>query len=254
MSKKRFFIPAQNIKQLLDNHSGCMATDLITVDGRPVGYMYRESPDYDADSGWRFLAGDESDEYMDDASNHGLYTVNTIANYDNDIIALVDEPIGSAFARNTKTGRFESVNSPIAPDDCFHPEFPVVTGDHQLNSTWCVSLPLKFNRRIEDGSLVLWRPGITLYFNDWGNDRSQPIDIRLEQLKADISPDGFELQDQYTESIQRFSYRLVEGSVHALYGFVIDKDGHLQVAIFFDNKSDIDLVRSMFVSITQNPN
>jgi hypothetical protein len=253
MPKKRFFIPAEKINQLLNNHSGCIATDLITVDGRPVGYMYRESPDYDADSGWRFLAGDESDEYMDDASNHGLYTVNTIANYDNDIIPLVDEPVGSAFARNPKTGRFESVGSLIAPHNCLHPEFPVVTGDHKLNSTWCVSLPLKFNRRIEDRSLVLWRPGVTLYFNDWNNDRSQSIDIRLAQLKADISPDGFELQVQYMESIQLFSYRLVEDGVNALYGFVIAEEGYLQVAIYFDNESDIDLVRSMFASITQNP-
>ena len=31
-----------------------------------VGYCYREKPDGDWDSGWRFTAGDESEEYMDD--------------------------------------------------------------------------------------------------------------------------------------------------------------------------------------------
>ena len=46
---------------------GCFATDRILVDGEKVGYMYREEPadGNDWDSGWRFTAGDESQEYMD---------------------------------------------------------------------------------------------------------------------------------------------------------------------------------------------
>lgn len=52
---------------------GCFASDRITVDGARVGYMYREAPDFPKDSGWRLLAGDESDEYMDDADQHGVY-------------------------------------------------------------------------------------------------------------------------------------------------------------------------------------
>ena len=31
---------------------------------------------------------------MDEASNHGVYDVNTIANYDPDIIPLLDAPVG----------------------------------------------------------------------------------------------------------------------------------------------------------------
>lgn len=37
-------------------------------DLRP-GWVYRESPDNDADSGWRALVGDESDEEVNDAAN-----------------------------------------------------------------------------------------------------------------------------------------------------------------------------------------
>ena len=39
------------------------------VEGCKVGYCYREEPDGGWDSGWRFTAGDESDEYMDDPNN-----------------------------------------------------------------------------------------------------------------------------------------------------------------------------------------
>ena len=48
--EKKFFIPANNIKDLLTDWNeagGCFASDRITVDGLPVGYMYREIPDGD---------------------------------------------------------------------------------------------------------------------------------------------------------------------------------------------------------------
>ena len=45
-----------------------------------MGYCYREEPDGGWDSGWRFTAGDESEEYMDDPNNAGIYKLNTICN------------------------------------------------------------------------------------------------------------------------------------------------------------------------------
>ena len=35
--------------------------------------MYREEPDNDFDSGWRFLSGLESDAYVNDLANVGLH-------------------------------------------------------------------------------------------------------------------------------------------------------------------------------------
>jgi hypothetical protein len=77
---------------------------MITVGGHKVGYMYREEPDFDVDSGWRFLAGVESQEYLDDPDNLTIYDVNTIANYDPDVIPFLDAPLGSAFARDDRSG------------------------------------------------------------------------------------------------------------------------------------------------------
>ncbi|REJ67067.1 MAG: DUF2185 domain-containing protein [Planctomycetota bacterium] len=154
MSAKKLRIPAEDVKRLVEHNGGCVATDRITVAGRPVGYMYREPPSNDSDMGWRFMAGDESAEYLDNADNHGVYAVNTIANYDHDILSFLDAPIGSAFARNPETGEFEPVDSPVAAEDRLHPDFPIVTGQYRLTSSWRVFLPLEFNRRVEDGSLV----------------------------------------------------------------------------------------------------
>lgn len=97
---KHFAIPADEITRLISREDGCIASDRITVDGRPVGYMYREKPRNPSDSGWAFFAGDETDEYTNNPDNFDLYQLNTIANYDADIIPLLDAPIGSAYIRN----------------------------------------------------------------------------------------------------------------------------------------------------------
>jgi hypothetical protein len=106
--KKQFRLSAAQIRPLAKGHGGCIATDQITVQGRPVGYMYREEP-RDDDSGWCFTAGDESEEYMNTVENLEIYDVNTIANYDPEIIPFLEAPPGSAFARSPKTGHFEEV-------------------------------------------------------------------------------------------------------------------------------------------------
>jgi hypothetical protein len=96
---KHFKLSAEQIRPLATGRGGAIASDRITVDGRPVGYMYRNRSLNKFDSGWAFLAGDESDAYMNDSTHHAIYDVNTIANYDPEIIPLLDAPVGSAFIR-----------------------------------------------------------------------------------------------------------------------------------------------------------
>jgi hypothetical protein len=97
---KRYRLGPDEIRPLATQRGACYASDHITVDGHPVGFMYREQPDNDFDSGWRFLSGLETDEYVNTTANIGLYDVNTIANYDPAVIPLLDAPPGSAFERD----------------------------------------------------------------------------------------------------------------------------------------------------------
>ena len=113
---KTFKLPADRILPLAEGHGGCIASDKITVDGYPVRFMYREAPDNDIDSGWRFLSGFEDDEYMDTPSNHDVYDVNTIANYDPTIIPFLHAPEGSAFEKTPESERFVAVTD-WSPDD-----------------------------------------------------------------------------------------------------------------------------------------
>ncbi len=103
---KKFKLSAEEIKQHIPNMGGCFATDMITVQGKKVGYMYREDADFPEDSGWRFFTGNETDEYVNDPDNVTIYEVNTIANYDPNIIPFLDAPCNSAFGRDPDTGKF----------------------------------------------------------------------------------------------------------------------------------------------------
>ena len=88
-----------------------MATDKITVDGEQIDFMYRDNPDFEDDSGWRFLSGTEDQQYADNADNWSIYDVNTIANYDNAIINYLDSPIGTELERIKGTSNFRNVKS-----------------------------------------------------------------------------------------------------------------------------------------------
>ena len=82
------------------NGEGCIVSDKITKEGYKVGYMYREKPtDNRPDSGWRFMAGNEDNEYMNNPNNHHIFAINTICNYDSDIIPYLKSEIGSVYIR-----------------------------------------------------------------------------------------------------------------------------------------------------------
>lgn len=96
-------------------YGSCIATDEITVNGNRVGFMYRENPDNEFDSGWRFFSGLENQEYIDEPNNLEIYELNTIANYDPEIIMYLSAPIGSAFGR-TEDGEFIAEQAPLDHD------------------------------------------------------------------------------------------------------------------------------------------
>ena len=123
-----FHVKAEDMKNLLPNWeeaSGCIATNRITVEGCKVGYCYREKPDGDWDSGWRFTAGDESDEYMDDPNNAGIYGLNTICNDDPDIIPLLNTPAPCAFERD-ENGVFQQIKDWKPDEDEEDPDMDIL--------------------------------------------------------------------------------------------------------------------------------
>lgn len=140
--------------------------------------------------------------------------------------------------------------------DMLHPNFPVVEGRYQLTKEWSVVLPEKFNRRIEDGSLVIWRPGFTMWVSVWGNDKNETKKERLWQLRTRISGQAFDLNEAQQANAMLFSYRLKENKkdkrVPALYGFAFGESGHVQVGIYFNQESDLAKAREILGSLHEN--
>ena len=123
-----YHVKAEDVKHLLpdwEGADGCIATNRITVEGRKVGYCYREEPDGGWDSGWRFTAGDESDEYMDDPNNAGIYKLNTICNDDPDIIPLLNTPAPCAFERD-ENGVFQQIKDWKPDEDEEDPDMDIL--------------------------------------------------------------------------------------------------------------------------------
>uniref|UniRef100_UPI003AB4C9A2 immunity protein Imm33 domain-containing protein n=1 Tax=Dysosmobacter sp. TaxID=2591382 RepID=UPI003AB4C9A2 len=123
-----YHVKAEDMKNLLpdwENATGCIATNRITVEGCKVGYCYREKADGDWDSGWRFTAGDESDEYMDDPNNAGIYGLNSICNDDPDIIPLLNTPAPCAFERD-ENGVFQQIKDWKPDEDEEDPDMDIL--------------------------------------------------------------------------------------------------------------------------------
>jgi hypothetical protein len=97
---KKFKISPEDLEELIPNIGACMATDKITVEGLPVGFMYREEQMDALDNGWRFFSGTEDQDYVDNPNNSGIFNTNTIANYDPAIIPYLDLPEGTELERN----------------------------------------------------------------------------------------------------------------------------------------------------------
>ena len=123
-----YHVKAEDVKALLPDWKGadgCIATNRITVEGCKVGYCYREEPDSGWDSGWRFTAGDESDEYMDAPNNAGIYKLNTICNDDPDIIPLLNTPAPCAFERD-ENGVFQQIKDWKPDEDEEDPDMDIL--------------------------------------------------------------------------------------------------------------------------------
>jgi hypothetical protein len=246
----------ETIRKLITPMGGCIASNRITVDGAPVGMMLREAPDRDEDSGWQFLAGDESQEYLDDPGNSAIYEVNTIANHDPAIIPYLYAVPGQRFDRDPRTGGFvEAPDSEPDPEAERAPRGVDVVFHHvRLGDRWAMDLPTPFRRRFEDGGeeIVLWRPCLTFWISTF--DWSEPVAERLQFLHSRTSPAATDVQTTRGEGgLMHYSYRLREDSTDAqvasLYLFVVAERGHVQIGTYADREEDIAAARAIVATV-----
>lgn len=244
MAEKKFFLQPDQIERLIDDEGACLATDRIVVDGAPVGYMYREPAGAEVDSGWRILAGDETPEYMASQDNVGVYSLNSLANHDHSIIPLLHMPVGSAFAREEPGGPLLTIatdDSAESPHEGLHPDYPVVDGEYRLTQEWMLTLPVAMNRRIEDGSMVMWRPGLTLHIVAWDNTTDAAVAERVIQLKESISTFATDVVESHDEGVYRATWSLTaeagETDEPSLNSFLVCETAQLLVSAHYEDEA-----------------
>lgn len=255
VANKKFRLQAEDIVPGLAPEDGCLATDRIVVNGRAVGYMYRDG------SGWVFTAGDETPEYLADPGHLNVLTLNVIANCDRAIVPYLQAPPGAAFIRDGDAFVEDPEGAPREPDEpippALNPQFPVVNGDHELTADLVLTTPEPMNFRIDrdsgSSSAVFWRPGLTAMLTPWGNPRNDAPAARLQQVRGHVSPHGFDHAEWSENGVQYLTYRLAEdaedGRLPALYGFAVSAAGHVQLAVYFDSGDDLTSAQSLVRSV-----
>lgn len=218
---------------------GLMVSKLITEKGYKPLFMYREKRTEIQDSGWRIFSGFESDEYVEDAENIGIYNPSTILEIDSSLHDLLLKGVGSVFERKNEKSEWYPVDDFELDDD-----FMV---EHYLTKEWIITINNLFERRKEES-------GDLLYTTD---DKSVRIAIwNFEQSKAEIYQDHLELienrdesesitlskYDLSDENIARVGYKIRESDEYkayeVIYGFSIIDQTVVQIAFYFDNQKD----------------
>ena len=90
--------------------------EVIGPNRLPVGFAYREKSDNEY-SGWVFLSGHESQEYLDDSSNLALSPLDLFLEMDPSLAEIIDRPVGTYWKRdnNPKSRWSQIVDHPDAP-------------------------------------------------------------------------------------------------------------------------------------------
>jgi hypothetical protein len=141
-----------------------------------------------------------------------------------------------------------------------HPDFPVVTGDYAMTKGWSIVLPDAFNRRIEDGSLVLWRPELTFWINVWNSEGQASIDDVLARLLAAASAQRTDEQLVKEGAMACLTYELAdddaerdESDGNSINGFVVYPSGYAQLAAYYDTPQARTLAYAIIRSVRAQP-
>lgn len=94
---ERYMEPMKKRMNLL-NKMACVSNKILDEDWK-VGYMDREQPVDENDSGWMFTVGDEEEEYLSNYENITLLRIYELYQLDPDIWKYIDNPVGTKLIR-----------------------------------------------------------------------------------------------------------------------------------------------------------
>lgn len=84
----------------------CIVSKTVSEGGAPIGFMYREEPVFEQDSGWRFFSGDETDEFAANPENFGVYDISDVTRNHPSVAEWLAQPAGTAWETD-ENGEFQ---------------------------------------------------------------------------------------------------------------------------------------------------
>ena len=243
--KKKFKLSDEKITRLIPSMGSAFASDMITVEGQKVDYMLREQPSEEGDSGWTFYGGGETQDYRDKPSNRSIFDLNTIANYDADIIEFLTYPPGTEIKRNAND-KFEVLNKDIEKPDVIllHPVSP---GRVQLTQNWSIDVNSLMLRRLEHASLVLWKPEFTIWINPYNSDLD--TETRVNEIKETKSAKAYNFKEESEAGFTKLSYQLNEDGQESYYIFAFSGSDEIHFTIYYDHQSALKEIENMWQTI-----
>jgi len=141
------------------------------------------------------------------------------------------------------------------PPSLLNHNLPIVEGTYRIGPQWTVDLPCKFNQRTEEGSLVLSKPGLTVWMNVWENENRETKQARLDSFIKSRSPDAHDSSTNLNGDVLRHSYRLAEVAYDtreaAFYGFAIGESGHVQLAVYFNSPDGNEIAQQILSGVAE---
>jgi len=218
---------------------GLMVSKLITESGKKPKFMFREKRSRDADSGWRIFSGLESDEYVNNPENIGIYHASHIIELDPTIKELLLKGVGSVYERIDEESDWYVVHDYELEDD-----FIV---KHFLTKDWIIKINNLFERiKEENGDLLYTTGDKSVRIAIWNFEQSKE-EIYKDHVKSIENRDEskFKTLEKYEFSdnkIMRIGYKIKERDKNnvyeVIYGFSIIDMEIIQLALYFDNKED----------------
>lgn len=124
-----------------------------------------------------------------------------------------------------------------------------VEGVERIGDSFTITLSSPFERQMKDGDVVFSRPGFTMYVaNFWSDEGSRSA--RVERLKEEVPGDDVVVESTpHVDRLYRFSEPGQVGRQPTFYGAVVADDGHLQVAMYYNDERDAELAHTLWQSI-----
>jgi hypothetical protein len=248
--KKNYKLQAKDIKRMVPSMGGVFASDMITLEGKNVDYMVRQEPEHESDSGWIMYGGGETQEYIDDPTNISIWDINTMANYDPEIIPFLTYPTGTEVERNDE-GILEVIDLEAERPPVILLQ-PVEDGNVKITENWSFSVESRFLRRLENSSLVVWKPGFTIWMNVY-NANDLLLEQRIESVVNSRPEKAFDFKKSKSNDLVKMSYRMIEqgekGEQPSAYIFGFTEKFEVHMTIYFDDDKFLPDIESVFESL-----